>query len=307
MTRRTTTRTLFAGGPGGVPVEVERKRVRRLNLRVRADGSAHLSVPARCPLAEAQRFLDAHETWLRKHVRRREARADVPDDGLVYPKNELADFYWIEKEDPAEAEDVIRRMILDRIPARFKFDPKTDIQLITPMNRGACGTIAMNESLQSLLNGDSRLAFSASGRTFRLGDRVMQITNNYDKGVFNGDMGRILAIRHSDSEFIVRYDANDVTYAFEDAEQLTLAYAVTIHKSQGSEFPVVIVPILPQHYMMLQRNLLYTGMTRAKKLMVLVGSRKAVSMAVRNAVREPRHSLLRERLADAFRGRGAIL
>ncbi len=230
----------------------------------------------------------------------------MPDDGLACPKNALADFYWIEKEDPAEAEDVIERMILDRIPARFGFDPKTDIQLITPMNRGACGTIAMNGRLQNLLNGESRLAFSVSNRTFRIGDRVMQITNNYDKGVFNGDMGRILAIRHSDSEFIVRYDTGDVTYAFDDAEQLTLAYAVTIHKSQGSEFPVVVMPILPQHYMMLQRNLLYTGMTRAKKLMVLVGSRKAVSMAVRNAVREPRHSLLRERLADAFRGRGAV-
>ena len=119
-------------------------------------------------------------------------------------------------------------------------------------------------------------------------------------------MGRVMVIRHSDSEFVVRFDLNDVTYSFEDAEQLTLAYAVTIHKSQGSEFPVVIMPILSQHYMMLQRNLLYTGMTRAKKLMILVGSRKAVSMAVRNAVREPRHSLLRERLEDAFREKGAV-
>ncbi|NCB33639.1 MAG: DUF3987 domain-containing protein, partial [Erysipelotrichia bacterium] len=160
------------------------------------------------------------------------------------------------------------------------------------------------ERLQNLLNGDSKLAFSSVGRLFRMGDRVMQTTNNYDKGVFNGDMGRILAIRHSDSEFVVRYDSNDVTYSFDDADQLTLAYAVTIHKSQGSEFPVVIVPILTQHYMMLQRNLLYTGMTRAKKLMILVGSRKAVSMAVRNSVREPRHTLLGERLAEVFQTKG---
>lgn len=230
----------------------------------------------------------------------------MPDDGLHYPKNELADFYWIEKEEPEEAADVIERMMIDRIPARFGFDPKNDIQLITPMNRGVCGTVAMNERLQALVNGESKLAFTSAGRTFRIGDRVMQTSNNYDKGVFNGDMGRVMVIRHSDSEFVVRFDLNDVTYSFEDAEQLTLAYAVTIHKSQGSEFPVVIMPILSQHYMMLQRNLLYTGMTRAKKLMILVGSRKAVSMAVRNAVREPRHSLLRERLEDAFREKGAV-
>ena len=131
----------------------------------------------------------------------------------------------------------------------------------------------------------------------------MQISNNYDKGVFNGDMGTILSIRHADSTFKVRYDLGDVEYDFSEAVQLAPAYAVTVHKSQGSEFPAVVMPVLTQHFMILQRNLLYTGMTRAKKLMILIGSRKAVSMTVRNFVREPRHTLLPERLKEAFRAK----
>ena len=214
------------------------------------------------------------------------------------------DFYWIEKEDPEEIVQLIERLVTERIPRRFGFHPKNDIQVLSPMNRGICGTVQLNERLQTLLNPE-KAGFRSGERIFHAGDKVMQISNNYDKGVFNGDMGTILSIHHAENTFTVRYDLGDLVYNFTEAVQLAPAYAVTVHKSQGSEFPAVILPLLTQHFMMLQRNLLYTGMTRAKKLMILIGSRKAVSMAVRNFVREPRHTLLRERLIEAFRRRPA--
>ena len=192
-------------------------------------------------------------------------------------RTEMSDFYWIEKEDPEEAADIVRRLVSERIPRRFGLDPMTDIQVLSPMNRGSCGTIALNASLQELLNPSTKLQFRNGERIFRLGDKVMQISNNYDKGVFNGDMGRISAIRYAERNFSVQFDTENVTYEFPEADQLTLSYAVTIHKSQGSEFPAVVIPLLSQHFMMLQRNLLYTGMTRAKHLMILVGSEKAVA------------------------------
>ncbi len=208
---------------------------------------------------------------------------------------ELSDFYWIEKEDPAECADLIERLIMRRIPARFGFDPLKDVQVLCPMNRGEAGTIALNERLQNALNGNQKKSFRSGNRLFRIGDKVMQVTNNYDKSVFNGDMGVLSDIDPAAEQFTVDFDSSPVCYDFADAAQIVPAYAVTVHKSQGSEFPVVIMPLLPQHYLMLQRNLLYTGITRAKKLMILIGSRKAVSMAVRNSVREPRYSLLLER------------
>ena len=227
----------------------------------------------------------------------------MPDIPRTAP-DRPTDFYWIEKDDAEEAAQLIERLVLDRIPKRFGFDPKNDIQVLSPMNRGSCGTVQLNERLQALLNPE-KAGFRSGERIFHVGDKVMQISNNYDKGVFNGDMGVILSVHHAESTFKVRYDLNDVEYNFTEAVQLNPAYAVTVHKSQGSEFPVVVMPLLTQHFMMLQRNLLYTGMTRAKKLMVLIASRKAVGMAVRNFVREPRHTLLRERLAEAFRHRSA--
>jgi exodeoxyribonuclease V alpha subunit len=175
-----------------------------------------------------------------------------------------------------------------------------DIQILTPMNRGTCGTKTLNELLQEKMNPGTakKPSFSFGERRFRSGDRVMQIRNNYDKGVFNGDMGRLVRIDHAKKTFAVRFDTGLVEYDFIEADQIVLAYAITVHKSQGSEFPVVIFPVLTQHYIMLRRNLLYTGMTRAKKLLVMVGSRKALSLAVDNARIEPRFSLLKERLAS---------
>ncbi len=210
--------------------------------------------------------------------------------------NSICDFYWIEKEDPEEAADVMERLIADRIPDRFGLDPVKDIQLLCPMNRGIAGTFSMNQRLQALLNPETENGFHYGEKHFLKGDKVMQISNNYDKNVFNGDMGFLEEVNTGDNMFLVRYDDRTVEYSFEDADQIVPAYAVTVHKSQGSEFPAVVMPMLPQFYMMLQRNLLYTGITRAKKLMVLVGSKKAVSMAVRNAVREPRYSLLLDKL-----------
>jgi exodeoxyribonuclease V alpha subunit len=191
-------------------------------------------------------------------------------------------------------------MVVERIPKRFGLNPMTDVQVLCPMNRGSCGTIAMNQRLQAALNPDARISFKCGERLFKSGDRVMQTSNNYDKGVFNGDLGRISSVNYSGKRFRVDFDGEEVEYEFHEAEQLNLAYAVTVHKSQGSEFPAVLMPMLTQHYMMLQRNLLYTGVTRAKRLMVLIGSEKAISMAVRNVVKEPRHSLLLERIERTF-------
>jgi exodeoxyribonuclease V alpha subunit len=217
-------------------------------------------------------------------------------------KDELTDFYWIEQEEPEAVTDIIAKMVGERIPARFGFNPANDIQVLTPMNRGACGTIALNALLQTELNGGGhKPQFRFGDRVFRSGDKIMQVSNNYDKNVFNGDMGRIYRIDASEKIFSVYYDSTLVNYEFTEADQITHAYAITVHKSQGSEFPAVIVPMLTQHYVMLQRKLLYTAMTRAKKLLILIGSMKAVGMAVRNTSAEPRYSMLLQRLSETFR------
>lgn len=220
----------------------------------------------------------------------------MPELPEISSKKELADFYWIEQEDPEKVLDIIRKMITERIPLRFGFDPLSEIQVLTPMNRGNCGTFAINKLLQESLNDGQKVVFKAGERLFKSGDRVMQIRNNYDKNVFNGDMGRIINIDHKALSFTVLYDSTRVLYEFGEAEEIVHAYAITVHKSQGSEFSAVIIPLLTQHYMMLRRKLLYTGMTRARKLLILIGSRKAIGMAVRNSAEEPRYSMLIERL-----------
>jgi exodeoxyribonuclease V alpha subunit len=209
----------------------------------------------------------------------------------------LNDFYWIEQDDPELAVDLIVRMQCERIPQRFNLDSIRDIQTLTPMNRGICGTINLNKMLQEKLNpGGGKPQFKLGEKVFRGGDKVMQTVNNYDKKVFNGDMGRIGSIDTHGKKFQVYFGQQAVEYEFIEAEQLTLAYAITVHKSQGSEFPAVIIPILTQHYIMLQRNLIYTAMTRARQLLIFVGSRKALSIAVRNSTVQPRHTQLLERL-----------
>jgi exodeoxyribonuclease V alpha subunit len=217
------------------------------------------------------------------------------------PKGQLTDYYFIEQDDPEKALQTIRTMVQERIPSAFKFDPMRDVQVLSPMNKGTCGAESLNAALQEALNprGQQNWAqFESRGSTFRVGDRVMQTSNNYDLQVFNGDLGRIVHIDGSSKSFRVQYDTGVAEYRQEDAVQLRLAYAITIHKSQGSEFPVVIVPMLNQHYVMLQRNLLYTAMTRAKQLLIVVGGARAVNLAVRNVNQSPRFSHLRWRLVQ---------
>ena len=219
--------------------------------------------------------------------------------------NDGGDFYWIEQEDPLRVRQIVRELVASRITARFGIAPR-DIQVLTPMNRGPCGAQALNELLGGVLNPEARPELRIGERTLKVGDRVMQLANDYDKNVYNGDMGVLVRLSEAKRVFAVRFDGTrDVEYAFDEAEQLARAYAITIHKSQGCEFPAVIVPILNQHFVMLRRNLLYTAMTRARKLLVLVGGRKAVEMAVRNARVEVRSSQLLKRLRELRRELGA--
>jgi len=222
-------------------------------------------------------------------------RGTMPDLRSVQP-SQLVDFYWIDQDDPERAADVISRMVAERIPERFGLNPVTDIQVLAPMHRGTCGAQSLNEILQQRLNPDPKPQFQVGERRFRSGDRVMQVVNNYDKGVFNGELGQIVHVDAKNKTFRVHFDVGPVDYDFHEAVQIQLAYAVTVHKSQGSEFPCVVMPVLTQHYIMLQRNLVYTGMTRARRLLVMVGTRKALAIAIRNDRPQLRWSRLCARL-----------
>jgi exodeoxyribonuclease V alpha subunit len=214
---------------------------------------------------------------------------------IKYSQDKLDDFYFIQQEDPEEVLELIINLVKDRIPKRFGFDPINDIQVLTPMHRGIVGAANLNVELQKALNpGEEGLV--RGGRNFRVNDKVMQITNNYDKEVYNGDIGRIASIDEEAQEVTVIVDDREVTYDYSDLDELVHAYAVSVHKSQGSEYPSVVIPILTQHYVLLQRNLLYTGVTRGKKLVILVGTKKAMAIAVRNNKTEKRYTLLKQRL-----------
>lgn len=207
----------------------------------------------------------------------------------------LLDFYFIEKDEPEDVLEVIVKLCRDRIPARFKLDPVADIQVLTPMNRGTIGTHRLNRALQEALNPQPE-ALVRGGTAYRLHDKVMQVRNNYDKEVFNGDLGRIRKIDAENQEVGVEVDGRLVVYDFSELDELVLAYAATVHKAQGSEYPAVVFPLLTQHYVMLQRNLLYTAVTRARKLVIIVGSRKALAIALTNNRIQNRYTLLCERL-----------
>ena len=167
------------------------------------------------------------------------------------------------------------------------------------MNNGLCGTLSLNKILQESLNPDGKVQFRSGDRVFRPHDRVMQVVNNYDKGIFNGELGSLTRIDFQNRTFQVMFDAGNIEYEWNEADQIKHAYAVTVHKSQGSEFPVVIMPVLTQHYIMLQRNLIYTGMTRARRLLVCIGTRKALGIAIRNNKPLLRYTRLAERLGPA--------
>jgi exodeoxyribonuclease V alpha subunit len=207
------------------------------------------------------------------------------------------DFFFIEQEDPEEVLRIIVELTSKRIPKRFGLDAVEDIQVLTPMHRGTVGAENLNRQLQEALNpGDDALV--RGERTFRIKDKVMQIRNNYDKEVFNGDIGTIATIDPELREVSVSFDGRTVPYDFMDLDEIVLAYAISVHKSQGSEYPAVVIPVLTQHYMLLQRNLIYTAVTRGKQLVVLVGTRKALGIAVRNDKTEKRYTLLKERLRN---------
>ncbi len=200
------------------------------------------------------------------------------------PKGSESDFYFIDRDEPDQIAATLVEMVKTRIPARFRLDPIRDIQVLCPMNRGSLGIRELNVRLQNELNpvrADEPVV-EKFGWQFRPRDKVIQTENDYDKDVFNGDIGQILKIDHVEKEVIIRFDQREVAYDFGELDEISLAYAITIHKSQGSEFPAVITPLAMQQYMLLQRNLVYTGITRGKKLVVLIGQRKALATAVRN-------------------------
>ncbi|HUW65717.1 MAG TPA: ATP-dependent RecD-like DNA helicase [Spirochaetia bacterium] len=204
------------------------------------------------------------------------------------------DFYFIEQEDPERAAETIVNLCRERIPKSFGFHATRDVQVLAPMHRGSAGVTRLNERLQEVLN--SREPKVVKGRPFKVDDKVMQIVNNYDKDVYNGDIGLVASINPEDQELVVDFDGRLVSYGYNDTDQLEPAYAVSIHKSQGSEYPAVVIPVLMQHFMLLQRNLIYTGITRGKKLVVLVGAKKALATAIANDKPLGRYTLLRERL-----------
>ena len=205
-----------------------------------------------------------------------------------------SDYYFVEANEPERALDVIMELVRERIPKRFGLDPIRDIQILCPMNRGGLGARSLNIDLQKSLNPPGADKVEKFGSTFAPKDKVMQIENDYDKEVYNGDLGFITRIDAEAGEVEVNFDGREITHESGELDSLVLAYATTIHKAQGSEYPAVILPVTTQHYPMLQRNLLYTGLTRGKRLVVLVGQRKAVPIAVRNVSGRKRWSKLRE-------------
>ena len=230
-------------------------------------------------------------------------RGAIPD--LSPPEGE-SDFYFVPAEDPETAAARIVELVKTRIPKRFGLDAMQDIQVLCPMNRGGAGARSLNIELQAALNPAGERKVERFGWTFAPGDKVMQIENDYDKEVYNGDIGLVADVDPEAGELTARFEGRDLLYGFGELDTLAPAYAATVHKSQGSEYPAVVIPVLTQHYAMLRRNLLYTGVTRGKKLVVLVGQKKAVAIAVRNASGRRRWSKLDEWLAgETNRARGA--
>jgi len=206
-----------------------------------------------------------------------------------------SDFFFIEEEDPQKIVNEIKNLCSKRLPAYYKVDPITDIQVLCPMQRGETGAYNLNLALQQALN-PSVQSIRHGGTEFRINDKVMQIKNNYDKSVFNGDIGTIVDINTEDKTLTIQFDGNNIEYDITEMDEVVLAYAATIHKSQGSEYKIVIAPFTMQHYMMLQRNLLYTCVTRAKKVFILIGSKKAIAMAIKSNKSIKRSTMLSERL-----------
>lgn len=211
-------------------------------------------------------------------------------------KPEKTDFQFIQEEDPEKILQNILDLCSERIPRQFRFHPLREIQVLAPMHKGIIGVANLNIELQKRLN-PGQPGITHGAWNFRIGDKVMQIVNNYYKDVFNGDIGWISKIDPEERELVIDFDGRPVPYDYSDLDEVVLAYAISVHKSQGSEYPVVILPVVTQHYMLLQRNLIYTGITRAKKLVIMIGTKKALAIAIRNNKPQRRYTLLSERLA----------
>jgi exodeoxyribonuclease V alpha subunit len=211
----------------------------------------------------------------------------------------MADFAFIECEEAEAIRGQLAALVTRQIPERYGLDPLKDIQVITPMNRGPLGTTALNQELQAALNPHGE---AITGSHLRVGDRVMQVRNNYEKEVYNGDVGWIVRMDPEEQQVWVRVDQAEVVYDVGDREELQLAYAISVHKSQGSEYPAVVFVLHASHYVMLQRNLLYTALSRGRRLVIMVGTRQAVAIAVRSARTRERFSHLAERLRRHLAG-----
>lgn len=222
---------------------------------------------------------------------------EPPDFADSTEIDDLSDFYFIEQSDPDQAAARIVELCCEELPAKFGLDPVNDIQVLTPMHKGAVGTINLNNLLQKALNRQS-IGLKPSRISFKTGDKVMHLKNNYQKVVYNGDIGIVDRIDDQKAELAVNYYGQAVSYNFDELDELTMAYAISIHKSQGSEYPAVIVPLMTQHYVLLQRNLLYTAMTRGKTLVILTGTRKALNIALENDKPHQRLSSLAVRLSS---------
>ena len=224
-------------------------------------------------------------------------RGAMPE--LAAPTGALSDFIFVEAADPEDAAAKVVKVVSERIPARFGFNAIRDVQVLCPMNRGGVGARSLNLDLQTALNPQrqDQPVVERFGFTYRVGDKVMQIQNDYEKDAFNGDIGFVAAIDTDEAEVLIDFDGRQIVYEFGELDEVVLAYATTIHKSQGSEYPAVVIPVLTQHYPMLQRNLLYTGITRGARLVVLIGQKSAVGIAVRGVRERRRWSKLRELLA----------
>jgi exodeoxyribonuclease V alpha subunit len=222
----------------------------------------------------------------------------------VYPKEKLStptdsDFYVVEQDDPDKAEQMIIRLMAERLQSSFGFDPWKDVQVLSPMTRGVLGTRNLNASLQKVLNPSAKQVIRY-GIAFRVGDKVIQTVNDYEKEVWNGDIGRIARLDDVEREATIDFDGRMLTYNYDEFDELQHAYAITIHKAQGSEYPCVVIPVHKQHYMLLHRAIVYTGITRGRKLVVLVGAVKALSMAVKRVDSQKRITTLKERLRLAY-------
>ncbi|MFP6615121.1 MAG: ATP-binding domain-containing protein, partial [Candidatus Hydrogenedentota bacterium] len=212
------------------------------------------------------------------------------------PKWNDTDCFFVERNDPEAVRDTILELVTNRIPKKFGFDPMKDIQVLAPMHRGDAGVAHLNQQLQQAMNPNGQ---EIPRRGLRLGDRVVQTKNNYELDVYNGDVGIITLVSEEVKELHVEFEDRTALYNFDDIDNLQLAYAITVHKSQGSEYPALILPIVSQHYLMLQRNILYTAITRGKSLVVVVGQKKALRRALNNTDVTRRNTRLAERLRSA--------